>query len=79
MKRAFIPEEKTDSNPTHINKSSSSLDNDRSLSPVSEDQSTKLRGLKSQTLARNKTINVVILILGNIAVILLLLFIYYSL
>jgi len=76
MKRAFIPEEQTDSNPTHINKSSSSLDSDRS---VSEDQSTKLRGLKSQILSRNKTINVVILILGNIAVILLLLFIYYSL
>lgn len=76
MKRAFIPEKQTDSNPTHINKSSSSLDSDHS---VSEDQSTKLRALKSQTLSRNKTINVIILILGNIAVILLLLFIYYSL
>ena len=79
MKRAFIPEEQTDLNPTHINESSSLLDSDRSLSSVSEDHSTKLRALKSQTLSRNKTINVVILILGNIAVILLLLFIYYSL
>ena len=79
MKRAFIPEEQTDLNPTHINESSSLLDSERLLSPTSEDQSIKIRRLKSQTLSRNKNINVVILILGNIAVILLLLFIYYSL
>ena len=79
MKRAFIPEEQTDLNPTHINESSTLLDSESLLSSTSEDQSIKIRRLKSQTLSRNKNINVIILILGNIAVILLLLFIYYSL
>ena len=79
MKRAFIPDEQTDLNPTHINESSTLLESESLLSSTSEDQSIKIRRLKSQTLSRNKNINVVILILGNIAVILLLLFIYYSL
>ena len=79
MKRAFIPEKQTDLNPTHINESSSSIDSDHLLSSPSENQSIKIRTLKSQKLSKNRTVNVVILILGNIAVILLLLFIYYSL
>lgn len=79
MKRALIPKEQTDLNPTHLNESSTSLKTDQILSPVKTGRSNKVKGLKAQTLTRNKIINVVILILGNIAVILLLLFIYYSL
>jgi hypothetical protein len=79
MKSAFIPEEKPDLNSTHSKKTSPTLNPDHLLSSELEKRSLKLKFLKNQILAKNKTAIIIILILGNISVILLLLFIYFSL
>lgn len=79
MKSAFIPEENSDLNSKHLNESTTIIDNENLLTPKTEEQAQNIKRLKKQSLAKNKTANIVILILGNIAVILLLLFIYFSL
>lgn len=79
MKSAFIPEEKSDLNSNHLNKSTTIIENENLLTPKTEEQAKNIKSLKKQSLLKNKTANIIILILGNIAVILLLLFIYFSL
>lgn len=79
MKKAFVPGEKTDLNPIHLNETSPTLEVDYVLSSKQREQTNKLEFLKNKILAKNKTVVLFILISGNIAVILLLLFIYWSL
>lgn len=79
MKSAFIPEEKSDLNSNHLNESTTIIDNENLLTPKTEEQAESIRSLKKQSLAKNKIVNIIILILGNVAVILLLLYIYFSL
>lgn len=79
MKSAFIPEDQSDLNPNHLNKTTTIIDAENLLTPPTDEQAQNLKSLKKQSLSKKKTANIVILILGNLAVILLLLFIYFSL
>lgn len=79
MESAFIPDEKPDLNPTHLKKPSQTLDGDHLLLSQQEKQTLKYKFLQNRVLSKNKTVLLVILILGNISVILLLLFLYFSL